>query len=267
MRSHVLGDLTSAELTGLPPGATLVIPVGATEQHGPRLPVRTDAVVSEQVALRAAAEAGPGVLVAPVLAYGSSHHHLPYPGTLSLRGRTLLAVLADLIDSAARTGFHRIVVFNGHGGNDDLIRQAARDAVLDHEITVAAASYWTLGGERLAELARAAGIHHVPGHAGAFEAALLLGLGIEPVGSPPWPQSPQGPQSPHSPGSSGSSAPPADPPPPVERAFVAEHGWVARIDGTTDPVAPATPEAGRRLLDHLVHEFAAFLTAFSARPA
>ncbi|MFD0663578.1 hypothetical protein [Thermocatellispora tengchongensis] len=48
---------------------------------------------------------------------------------------------------------------------------------------------------------------------------------------------------------------------------MAEHGWVARIDGTTDPVAPATPEAGRRLLDHLVHEFAAFLTAFSARPA
>ncbi|WP_067177728.1 creatininase family protein [Microtetraspora niveoalba] len=249
MRSHVLGELTSAELGRLAAEATLVIPVGATEQHGARLPVGTDAVVSERVALRAAAGVtAPPALVAPVLAYGSSHHHLPFPGTLSLSSGTLLAVLGDLVACAARTGFRRVVVFNGHGGNDDIIRQAARDAVLDHEITVAAASYWTLGGERLVELAREAGIHHVPGHAGAFEAALLLALG-----TPPAPASPD------------------DPPPgtrtplEIEGGFVAEHGWIAAINGATDPVAPATVEAGRRMLDHVVEAFTGFLTRFGAR--
>ncbi|WP_283137709.1 creatininase family protein [Rhizohabitans arisaemae] len=245
----ILGELTSSELTRLSPEAVLVVPIGATEQHGARLPVGTDTVVSEQVALRAAAGARAAVLVAPALAYGSSHHHLPYPGTLSLRGRTLLAVLGDLIESAARTGFRKVVVFNGHGGNDDLVRQAARDAVLDHEVTVAAASYWTLGGDRLVELARQAGIAHVPGHAGAFEAALLLGLGL--------PVREESARTPSLPGGT---------PPALPGAFVAEHDWIARINGTTDPVDPATPETGRRLLDHLVAEFTRLLDRFADLP-
>ncbi|WP_055479992.1 creatininase family protein [Sphaerimonospora mesophila] len=246
MRSHTLSALTSSDLARLSPQATLVIPIGATEQHGGELPVGTDATVSERLALLAAAAARAPVLVAPVLAYGSSHHHLPFAGTLSLRGRTLLAVLCDLIDSAARTGFRRIVVFNGHGGNDDIIRQAARDAVLDHDITVGAASYWTLGGDRLVELAAEAGIRHVPGHAGAFEAALLLGLDV-PVGA-----------------SSPASSPAAGVQPPViAGGFIARHDWVARMNGVTDPVAPATPEAGRSLVDHLVAEFAGFLDRFA----
>ncbi|MEU6411230.1 creatininase family protein [Microbispora sp. NPDC046933] len=246
MRSHVLSELTSAELASLSPEATLVIPVGATEQHGSRLPVGTDAVVSECVAGMAAARTRSAVLVAPVLAYGSSHHHLPFAGTLSLRGRTLLVVLGDLLDSAARTGFRRIVVFNGHGGNDDLVRQAARDAVLDHDVTVAAASYWSLGGDRLATMAGEAGISHVPGHAGAFEAALLLGLGV--------PIAEDG----TAPERAGGVLPMT-----ADGVFVAEHGWIARMNGTTDPVTPATPEAGRRLLDHLVAEFAGFLDRFA----
>ncbi|MGI5156221.1 creatininase family protein [Microbispora sp. CA-102843] len=246
MRSHVLGELTSAELASLSPEATLVIPVGATEQHGSRLPVATDAVVSERIAGMAAAMARSAVLVAPVIAYGSSHHHLPFAGTLSLRGRTLLAVLGDLLDSAARTGFRRIVVFNGHGGNDDLVRQAARDAVLDHEITVAAASYWSLGGDRLAAVAGEAGISHVPGHAGAFEAALLLGLGVPIAEDGTAPERTGGPI-----------------PMTADGVFVAEHDWIARMNGTTDPVTPATPAAGRRLLDHLVAEFAGFLDRFA----
>ncbi|HEX4813001.1 MAG TPA: creatininase family protein, partial [Nonomuraea sp.] len=186
IRSHYLADLSSAEIAAVAGSAVLVLPVGAVEQHGATLPVGTDILVSTQIAARAAA--GPAdvpVLVAPGLPYGSSHHHLPLAGTLSLRSTTFLAVLADLLASAAATGFRAIVLWNGHGGNDDLIRQAARDAVLEHEIAVAAASYWTVGGDRLRELAHEAGIETVPGHAGAFEAALTLALGAAHADRPP----------------------------------------------------------------------------------
>lgn len=244
MRSLALAELSSPEIARAAPSAVLVVPVGATEQHGARLPAGTDALAAEQIAVRAAALARVPALVAPVLPYGSSHHHLPLAGTLSLRGTTFLAVLGDLLASAAVTGFRRIVLFNGHGGNDDLIRQAARDAVLEHPVAVGAASYWTLGGERLAELAAGAGIGHVPGHAGAFEAALTLALGAAHSAEPP--------------------SEPAGPVRELSRGFAAEHGWIARMGGVTDPVSPATREAGERLLGHLVAEFAAYLEEFAA---
>ncbi|WP_177241101.1 creatininase family protein [Nonomuraea wenchangensis] len=248
MRSFSLAELSSPEIGRVAASAVLVLPVGAVEQHGAGLPTGTDALVSAEIAHRAAAPlTGVPVLVAPVLPYGSSHHHLPLPGTLSLRSRTLLAVLGDLIESAAVAGFRRIVLFNGHGGNDDLIRQAARDAVLDLPIAVGAASYWSLGGDRLAELAREAGITHVPGHAGAFEAALTLALGATlPAAS-----------------SSAPSSGPVEPPREPAYGFAMEHGWIARMGGVTDPITPATREVGERLLDHLVTAFTAYLEAFA----
>ncbi|MEV0630889.1 creatininase family protein [Nonomuraea wenchangensis] len=244
MRSFSLAELSSPEIGRVAASAVLVLPVGAVEQHGAGLPTGTDALVSAEIAHRAAAPlTGVPVLVAPVLPYGSSHHHLPLPGTLSLRSRTLLAVLGDLIESAAVAGFRRIVLFNGHGGNDDLIRQAARDAVLDLPIAVGAASYWSLGGDRLAELAREAGITHVPGHAGAFEAALTLALGATLPAV--------------------SSSAPTEPPREPAYGFAMEHGWIARMGGVTDPITPATREVGERLLDHLVTAFTAYLEAFA----
>ncbi|MEU6796656.1 creatininase family protein [Nonomuraea wenchangensis] len=244
MRSFSLAELSSTEIGRVAASAVLVLPVGAVEQHGAGLPTGTDALVSAEIARRAAASlTGVPVLVAPVLSYGSSHHHLPLPGTLSLRSRTLLAVLGDLIESAAATGFRRIVLFNGHGGNDDLIRQAARDAVLDLPIAIGATSYWSLGGDRLAELAREAGITHVPGHAGAFEAALTLALGCTLPAVP--------------------SSVPAEPPHEPAYGFALEHGWIARMGGVTDPIGPATRETGERLLDHLVAAFTAYLEAFA----
>jgi len=95
--------------------ATLLVPLGALEQHGPHLPLDTDARIAAVVARRAAAEDA-ALLVAPPLPYGASGEHEGFPGTLSIGHHALRAVLVELGRSAARWAT-RLVFVNGHGGN------------------------------------------------------------------------------------------------------------------------------------------------------
>ena len=82
----LLNELTREEARSIAPDTLLVFPVGATEQHGPHLPVGTDHLTVEHIARAAAAEiaASVPVVVAPTMPFGSSHHHLPFGGTMSL---------------------------------------------------------------------------------------------------------------------------------------------------------------------------------------
>jgi creatinine amidohydrolase len=93
----------------------LILILGACEQHG-YLSLLCD--VKIPLALGDAASQQTGVLVAPALNFGASPYFLTYPGTLSLRLTTLLDLVEDLVRSAHRQGFRRILVLNGHGGND-----------------------------------------------------------------------------------------------------------------------------------------------------
>ncbi len=93
----------------------LMLVLGACEQHG-YLSLLTD--VKVPLALADAASTQTGVLVAPPLAFGVSPYFLTYPGTLSLRASTLLDLVEDLVRSAYGQGFRRLLVLNGHGGND-----------------------------------------------------------------------------------------------------------------------------------------------------
>lgn len=92
----------------------LILVLGAAEQHG-YLSLLTD--VKIPLALAEAASERSGVLVAPPVNFGCSPYFLAYPGTLSLRVETLLAVVEDLLRSSYRQGFRRALVLNGHGGN------------------------------------------------------------------------------------------------------------------------------------------------------
>lgn len=91
-----------------------VVPLGSTEQHA-YLSLSVDSILSERVALDAAQPLG--VPVFPVVSYGITPYFMAYPGTVTLRIETYLRLIADILDSLLQTGFRRIVLVNGHGGN------------------------------------------------------------------------------------------------------------------------------------------------------
>ncbi|MEA5362877.1 mycofactocin biosynthesis peptidyl-dipeptidase MftE [Amycolatopsis sp., V23-08] len=116
-------------------GAILAIPVGATEQHGPHLPLTTDTDIAAALCLGLAA-ARPDVLVAPPVAYGSSGEHAGFAGTLSIGQEATELLLVELGRSAAET-FGRLVFVSAHGGNaGPVARAVARLRAESREVEV-----------------------------------------------------------------------------------------------------------------------------------
>lgn len=104
-----------------------LLPVGSVEQHGPHLPLDTDAFDSEYLANRVAERCtSPKPLVFPLVPYGVSYHHEDFSGTLSVSPRTLSNLVYDIGISAARNGVKKLVIINGHGGNIPALQFAAQ---------------------------------------------------------------------------------------------------------------------------------------------
>lgn len=121
----VLADATWLDA---PAGSLVLVPVGSTEQHGPHLPLDTDAVIADAVAHRCAESlprhpADDPVVVAPVVAYGASGEHQAFRGTCSIGTDALRMVTVELVRSI-RTWADRVVLVNGHGGNVPALRAA-----------------------------------------------------------------------------------------------------------------------------------------------
>jgi creatinine amidohydrolase len=135
VRSEIVHGFRWAELTAedvaslAQDDAVAIQPIGAVEQHGPHLPLITDALVAESIAHAAVEGLGPGagMWLLPTLHYGRSIEHLGRPGTIAMSTATLQAVCLDLGESLAASGIRKLVFVNGHGGQPSLLDVVARD--------------------------------------------------------------------------------------------------------------------------------------------
>ena len=138
-------DLSTRDFAAMDMGAVVaILPVGAVEQHGPHLPVRTDAAISAGIVARAV-ELMPDdlpALVLPALPVGKSDEHLAFPGTLTLPYDLLGRVWFEIAKSAWRAGVRRIVLWNSHGGQVALCDIVCRQLRIDLGMLALGASWF-----------------------------------------------------------------------------------------------------------------------------
>ena len=174
-RTHDWGALTRAEIAAArDAGAFPVLTVGSCEQHGDHLPIDTDTVSCYRVTMEAARRCtAVHALVLPPPSFGFSPHHQAWPGTVTLRLSTFLALITDVAESVMRGGFDRLLVVNGHGGNTGPLTAICTELV-SRGLRVATVGYFNPG--------QAAWTEHVPGarkavgHACAYETSMQLAL-------------------------------------------------------------------------------------------
>ncbi|MFJ4918408.1 creatininase family protein [Streptomyces sp. NPDC088725] len=257
-----LTELTWREVREAGEDSVALLPIGSQEQHAGHLPMGTDtllveAVVDRAMALLSAGGPGSGLVRLPALPFGHSPHHL-FAAAVSLSARTLGAVLDDILDSLMTSGYRRIMVVNGHGGNDEIMRLAVKRFALRAEVTVAACSYWTVtaadGTDGTDESGDGGRPEVTPGHAGWFETSLMLAAHPELVRTPVPARAPVEP-------------PPLFDHPPYPGLTVERHGEWARVGGSTDDASGADAGRGRRLLDDRALGLARAIRAFDAATA
>lgn len=158
-----MSDLVGLTWSDVPEGATVLVPVGSTEQHGPHLPLDTDTQIAVAVSRRVVRMTATAV-VAPAIAYGSSGEHQSFAGTTSIGTEVLRQVLVETVRSA-RTWAQRVLFVNGHGGNVPALTAAVTQ--LRHEQHDVAWAPCAAAGADL--------------HAGASETSLMLHLSPDAV--------------------------------------------------------------------------------------
>ena len=155
---------------------TVVVPFGAVEQHGPHLPLGTDAMFGDEIG-RAAAERL-NAFLAPTIPVGCSRHHLAFAGTMSVEEETFCRIVGDIVKALAGHGFRRIVLLPTHGGNFQPLGEALAqlgplegvEVIAFKDVGVLASA--TLGvGAEMGVSAAEGGIH-----AGEWETSMMLAL-------------------------------------------------------------------------------------------
>lgn len=170
----LLANLTSPQTGDLLQAAGMVlIPVGAHEQHGPALPVSTDALAAQVLCALTGALLGPRVAIAPVIPWGVSWHHQGRPGTISLKEDTLVGLVLDHIESLHRQGVKRIMLVNTHGGNTPALTIAAERGKRELGVPLVTPVY---AYQLLANAAREVLGEASIGHGGGDEASAILAI-------------------------------------------------------------------------------------------
>jgi creatinine amidohydrolase len=167
-------ELKSSEFATLDPNSTLaVLPVAATEQHGPHLPVMTDTAIMEGMIATVLGRLPdhPRVLFLPIQTIGKSNEHLRSPGTITLSADTLVRGWFEIGESVHRAGLRKLVIVNSHGGNTDVIGIVARELRVRLGMLVAT-TQWRRFGLPAGLYSPFDASHGI--HAGDIETSLML---------------------------------------------------------------------------------------------
>ncbi|HEY2041292.1 MAG TPA: creatininase family protein [Jatrophihabitans sp.] len=177
---------TSPAVAALPADTVALISLGATEQHGPHLPLAMDTVLGEAFARRVAAMVNAPVLIYPTIPFGLSDHHRDFAGTVTVSEETLSGVMDACVGSVLRSGFSRVAMLSGHGGNFAFLK-AYRDRLRAEHPGLRVAAFVEIGEMVDACAAAAAQVGltspECDAHAGLFETSVALHLlGADAVG-------------------------------------------------------------------------------------
>jgi creatinine amidohydrolase len=181
--SHFWSDLTTRQFVQLAASRDIaqvvaVLPVAATEQHGPHLPVSVDTTLVNGV-VEASLQHLPvnlPILFLPTQAIGKSNEHIRFPGTLTLSAQTVISLWMDIGASVARSGIKKLVLLNSHGGQASIMDIVARDLRTEHDLIVYSANWYNLPlGDAVLGLFPAEE-HRFGIHAGDIETSMMLAL-------------------------------------------------------------------------------------------
>ncbi|MBC7109111.1 MAG: creatininase family protein [Methanomassiliicoccales archaeon] len=152
----------------------IILPIGSCEQHGAHLPVGTDTMLSFYLACAASAQCKYPTIVLPPLWVGYSPHHMGAPGTLTLSETTLISVIYDICKSLIEHNANRILLLNGHGGNEPLLIIATNKIARRFGKSPIAVTYWKLIATEIGQIRKSP--RGGMGHACEFETSLALYL-------------------------------------------------------------------------------------------
>jgi creatinine amidohydrolase len=249
MRSYVLAEQLHG-FTRSHPWEVAVLPFGATEPHNLHMPYGTDTYQVEEIGRRACAfatDAGAKVVLLPAVPFGVNTNHLKIPGALacSLTPTTLLAILTDLTDSLSRQGVKKLMLLNGHGGNE--LKPLTRELHHRTDVFLCVCDWYRVAVDHYPELFERPGEH-------ADEVETSMGLAFFPDLVKP------------ELADAGATKP--------TRFEAVNRGWVSLTrpwhlattnTGIGDP-RPATAEKGRKLMDIVAERIGRFLVELAAAP-
>lgn len=258
-RSRFWADLTTRDFAALDPMATVaVLPLGATEQHGPHLPLAVDQALVDGMVAAALARLPQGVaaLVLPTQGIGYSPEHMDFPGTLSLPASTVIETWTALGGCVAAAGVRKVLFFNAHGGQVSLMDIVARELRMRHGLIAYSCNWWNLPlGDAHEQFS--AHEHRFGVHGGDIETSLMLAL------------QPGSVRMEHAGVFESTSQTRAAAHPILGNGRSAKLGWAMQDynpQGAAGNAAAATAEKGQRLLDAVGEQLALLLQELSALP-
>ncbi|MFM8855750.1 MAG: creatininase family protein [Actinomycetota bacterium] len=157
----------------------VIVPLGATEQHGPHLPLDVDSTIAAAVATAVAERLGSmghDCVVAPVLPFGDSSHHQAFPGSISLRHEVLVGLLHDVCWSFLGDSFAWVALITGHAGNCSAMKEVASEYIDGRVIAVDDWSAIRTAIHDVSRLELGLDPEYVGTHAGHFETSIMLHL-------------------------------------------------------------------------------------------